>query len=39
MEIPLRATEEMGRTLYMTELSDVLELEGFTNAILEETWG
>lgn len=39
MVILPRATEEMAQTFYVTELSDVLELEGFTNAVLEETWG
>lgn len=37
--IPPRATKEMERESYMTELCKVLELEGFVNITLEETSG
>lgn len=35
---PRRATEEMGRTLHMTELSQVLELEVFLDVTLDAIW-
>lgn len=37
--IPPRATKEMEREPHMTELSKVLELEGFVNITLEQTSG